>query len=117
MDSNKRGMNMSFYVDTEEVKVLDDIRWREHMSLSEIVRKAIKEYIKIHAAGNDTYKLTEWAENPNFIAMPATMSNTSKWNEYVNKHMDRKERDKLDKQLDYIRMLIKSKNHREDMEK
>ena len=79
---------------------------REGMSKSEILVELIEEYVKNHAEGNSSFKITDF-EDPNFRAMPATMSDTGKWNEYIRKHMDRKERDELYKQIDYMKMLIK----------
>ena len=111
----KKPTTVSSIIEKEELEILEDIRWRERLGRSEVIRKAIQEYSKNHSQGNDTYKLTEWAQNPEFIAMPAVMS--PNWNEYIRKHTDRKERDKLYKQLDFISMTIKSQNHMEDMEK
>ncbi len=97
----------------EEFKKIAD---REGKGRSELIIELLEEYVKNHSAGNSTFKIDDF-QDPNFIAMPATMSDTGKWNEYIRKHMDRKERDKLDKQLDHMRMLIKSQNHMEDLKK
>ena len=109
MSSNKRGINMSFYVDPEEIKLLEEIRWREHMSLSEVVRKALKDYIKIHAAGNEVFKLDDF-QDPNFRAMPATMSPKEKWSEYIKNNTDKKERIELDRIAKHISARIEAEN-------
>ena len=104
------------YLTPKELEQFEEIRWRERKKKTQIGRDAILEYIKNHGEGNNTFKIEDF-QDPNFIPMPATMSPTPKWNDYVRRHMDRKERMKLDKQLDFIRMTIKSQNHMEDMNK
>ena len=92
----------------EEFKKIAD---RERKGRSQLIVDLIEEYVKNHSSGNSTFKIDDF-QDPNFRAMPATMS--SNWHIYIRKHMDRKERDKLDKQLEHMRMLIKSQNHMED---
>ena len=46
------------------------IRWREHKSMSEIVRKAINEYIEKHSEGNDSFRLDIWVNDSTFKAVP-----------------------------------------------
>ena len=109
----------SFCFPEEKKLILQEfkkIAKREGKSKSELNMVLIDQHVKSHSDGNPAFRLDQF-QDPNFKAMPATMSPTPKWNQYVNKQMDRKERLELDKQLDYIRMLIKSKNHRDDMEK
>ena len=95
----------------EEFKKIAD---REGKGRSELIIELVEEYVKNHSEGNSSFKITDF-HDPNFRAMPATMSDTGKWNEYIRKHMDRKERDELYKQIDYMKMLIKSQNHMEEM--
>jgi hypothetical protein len=103
-------------IEHSDLEELDKIRWREHKERSEIIRIAVKEFIKIHGSGNDTFKITDF-HDPDFRAMPAFMSPTPKWTEFIIKHTDRKERDEIYKQADYIRMMARSENHREEMGK
>ena len=84
MKSGKRGSNISLYVDLLEIEELDKIRWREHKSMSEIVRKAIDEYIEKHAEGNDTFRLDTWVNNSEFKAVPTILERDGeKWFKYV----------------------------------
>ena len=84
MKSGKRGSNISLYVDLVEIEELDKIRWREHKSMSEIVRKAIVEYIEKHVEGNDTFKLDTWVQDSDFKAVPTiSEKNKGKWIDYV----------------------------------
>jgi hypothetical protein len=106
--------NITSIVEKDEREKLEEIGWREHLSISEINRKAVQEYIKNHGDGNETFKLDQF-QDPNFVAMPAFMSPTGKWTEFVVKHADREERAKIYKQADYIRMMARSQNHLEEM--
>ena len=83
MKSGDRGYSVSFYVDPEQKKILEDIRWREHKTFSEIVRKAVDEYISKHADGNDTFKLDKWSENPDFQITPAFDSASLTWSAFL----------------------------------
>ena len=107
----------SFSFSDDKKAVLEEftkIADREGKGRSELLIELVEEYVKTHSEGNPVFTLDQF-QDPNFKAMPATMSPTPKWNEYIRKHMDRKEREKLDKQLDFMRMTIKSQNHMEDM--
>ena len=109
----------SFSFAEDKKTIIDEfkkIAQREGKSKSELAMELIEQHVKTHSEGNPVFTLDQF-QDPNFKAMPATMSDTSKWNQYVRKYMDRKERMELDKQLDYIRMLIKSQNHMEELEK
>jgi hypothetical protein len=83
MKSGKRGINFSFYVDPEQIQVLEEIRWREHESMSGLVRKALQDYIKAHAEGNDCFKLDNWQIDPTFQAVPTILSNPQRWFSYL----------------------------------
>lgn len=83
MGSGKRGVNISLYVDPEQMEVLEEIRWREHQSMSSIVRKAVQEYIKAHGSGNDTFRLDNWSEDPTFQVVPTIFSEPVKWFKYL----------------------------------
>jgi hypothetical protein len=70
MKGKTRGMPYTFYIDPQEKESLEEIRWRERKSMSEIIRKAIDEYIRLHAEGNDTYTLDNWELNQTMQAIP-----------------------------------------------
>lgn len=83
MKSGDRGFSCSFYVDPEQRKILEEIRWREHKSFSEIVRKAVDEFIKAHQQGNDTFRLDNWQDDPEFQAIPTILAHSTKWFSYL----------------------------------
>lgn len=84
MGSGKRGFNISLYVDPEQMAVLEEIRWRERQSMSSIIRKAVQEYIKAHGAGNDTFRLDNWSQDPTFQAVPTIFSDPVNWFKYLS---------------------------------
>jgi len=105
----KNPISTSFRLEQEEYDEVEKIRWREHADLGEIVRRAVQDYIKIHAAGNEAFKLDDF-QDPNFIAMPATMSPDEKWNEYIRKHMTKEERNELSSKAKYMLKIIDAQN-------
>lgn len=68
-------------VEKEEREVLSEIGWREHMTTSQITRKAIQEYISAHAEGNDTFKLDQF-QDPTFKIAPTYLSHKDKWKKF-----------------------------------
>jgi len=60
MKSGKRGNNFSVYFDEQQIENIDEIRWREKKSRSEMVRIAVEEYIKNHKDGNNLFTLDKW---------------------------------------------------------
>ena len=83
----KNRKSMLTMLEQEELEALDEIRWRERMSRSEIGRKAIVDYIKAHAAGNSTFKLDQF-QDPDFKAMPAFMTPMMKWTKFIDECVD-----------------------------
>ena len=105
----KNPIGTSFRLEKEEYDEVEKIQWREHADFGEIVRRAVQDYIKIHASGNNAFKIDDF-QDPNFRAMPATMSSEEKWDEYIRNHMTREERDELDMKLKFMREVIDAKN-------
>jgi len=84
----------SCYLEAQELNMLQEIRWRERKSESEIIRLAVQEFIKAHAEGNDTFKLDTWNNNPDFQVMPSFGAERDKWRQYY-RESDKKDRTKL----------------------
>ena len=110
MSSGNRGTAISLYLDSTELKVLEEIRWRERKSLSAMVRMAIDEYLKNHAVGNDTYKIDEYVRDPEFQAVPAYFSDRETWKKHYENssekdktklRMKNVEQTKLFRQVDF----------------
>ncbi len=95
-------------VEKEERERLEEIGWREHLTVSQINRKAIQEYIKNHGSGNDTFKIDQF-QDPDFRAMPATMSPMVDWKEFINNNTDAQEDSKLELKCMGIIGVIKEK--------
>ena len=108
MGSGNRGFNVSLYVDPEQMKILEEIRWRERQSMSAIVRRAVQEYIKAHGSGNDTFRLDNWSEDPEFQAVPTVFSAHEYWTKYVD-NCDKKEKLKLLKCVSFIKKYVDSR--------
>lgn len=61
-----------------------DIQWKERLSFSEMVRKAMEEYVKKHGEGNPAFRLDQFSEQ-GMKATPAFMSGYNKWkNHFLN---------------------------------
>ena len=101
-----RGSAMCIYLDPEGVKLLDEIRWREHKSRSELVRRAIEDYLKTHGSGNDTYKLDNWKEDPDFQAVPAYYTDIETW---INHYRNANEKDRTQLRIRAIELQKKFK--------
>lgn len=102
MPNRQRGLAVSFYLDTDIATALNDIKWRERKSMSEIVRLAVQDYIKAHAEGNYSFKLDNWQVDPTFQAVPTILSDPIKWYDYL-KECSPDERSKILKSANIIR--------------
>ena len=75
--------------DEELFKKFEEIRWKERISLSELTRKAMEEYVKKHGEGNPSFQLDQFAEQ-GMKATPAFMSNYAKWkNHFINESTEK----------------------------
>src|SRR6476659_7840114 len=105
MSSKNRGTAVSLYLDQNELKILEEIRWRERKSLSAMVRMAIDEYIKAHAEGNSTFKLDQF-QDPNFRAVPTIHADREKWISHY-KDSNREDRVKLNIKINDLQKVFK----------
>jgi hypothetical protein len=65
------------------VELADTIAKREGLSFSEFIMKIIGDYVSVHAAGNPSYELTKWVEEPQFKADPAVREGNETWDKYL----------------------------------
>jgi hypothetical protein len=98
----KERRTITAYLEAEELAALEQIRWREHKGISDIIRLAIAEYVKAHAEGNETFRLDKWTEDPEFKAIPTILSEPIKWFKYLS-DCTPEERTKILKQANIIR--------------
>ena len=84
--------NLSAVLEYNEWDILSRIGYREHLSISEITRKAVVEYIKNHAEGNDTFVMTKWIADPDFQAVPTIHADREKW---INHYKDSNKEDRV----------------------
>jgi hypothetical protein len=61
---------------------------REGKKKSELITEIIEEYVKNHSEGNNTFKLDNWQQDPEFKATPALLSDREKWNNYIDECSD-----------------------------
>jgi len=66
------------------MKELENIARREGKKKSEFIVSILEEYVKTHAAGNTTFRLDNWQENPEFQAVPTLFTSYDKWKDYVD---------------------------------
>jgi hypothetical protein len=74
---------VSLLLDRDICEAMNEIRWRERKSLNEMINRALTEYVKAHGAGNDTFKLDNWNEDPTFQVVPTIFSDSQRWFEYL----------------------------------
>ena len=80
----KNPKRLSGWLEGDTYEALEQIRWREHKSFNAIINKALAEYVQAHSEGNDTFKLDQWQEDPDFHAVPTILAPTQKWYSYLN---------------------------------
>jgi hypothetical protein len=98
----KERRTITAYLEAEELAALEQIRWREHKGISDIIRLAVSEYVKAHAEGNECFRLDNWAADPDFKAIPTILSEPIKWFSYLS-DCTPEERTKILKQANIIR--------------
>ena len=79
----KERRTITAYLEAEELAALEQIRWREHKGISDIIRLAVMEYVRAHAEGNECFRLDSWTEDPEFKAIPTILSEPTKWFKYL----------------------------------
>lgn len=94
-------------MEREEEEALDKIRWREHKSMTAIKRRAIQEFIKNHAEGNNTFTLDKWEEDPTFKAVPTYFSDMDTWHKY---YKDSNETDRTQMRIRAIELQKRFRN-------
>ena len=53
MPSSKRGMNYSVYLDCDQVEMIHDLRLRDDISVSAVIRNAVELYIEHQSKKRD----------------------------------------------------------------
>jgi len=77
--------SFSYKEDKEDIiRELNVIAAREGKHRSEIIVSLIEEYVRSHSSGNDSFKLDNWQEDPDFKAVPTILAPTQKWYSYLN---------------------------------
>lgn len=80
----KQKVTTSINMEQEEKDSLEKIGWREHKTQTEMIRRAIQEFIRAHGSGNDTHTLDNWSEDSNFKAVPTILSRQEIWYKYLS---------------------------------
>lgn len=77
--------SFSYKEDKEQIIAeLNIIAAREKKHRSELIVELIEEYVKAHSSGNDSFKLDNWQQDPEFKAVPTILAPTQKWYSYLN---------------------------------
>ena len=72
-------VSISFKRDDEDLlDRFDEMKRKEGIEFSKLVRKAMTEYLTNHAEGNPAYTIDQF-QDQHFKAMPAFMSDRKKW--------------------------------------
>jgi glutaredoxin len=95
-------------LDKKLVSEIDKIRGRENADKSEVLNRAMLEYVNAHKEGNETFKLDEWTKNAEFQAVPTIFADNEKWTKYVD-DCDKKESLKLLKAVTFVREYIQAR--------
>lgn len=69
----KQRVIVSANLPIEELGIIEEagkIAKREGTSISMIIRRALKDYVKKHASGNPAFALDTWVSKPSFMAFP-----------------------------------------------
>jgi len=85
----KNRETISVTLEKDELQSLEEIRWREHLDMTKVARKAILEYIRNHAEGNTTFKLDKWNEDENFQAVPTISARPEIWYNHLSDCSDK----------------------------
>jgi hypothetical protein len=91
-------------VEKEELDEFNTIRLREGRGIAEMGRKAFLEYVRNHKAGNSTFPLEKWQEDPNFQVMPTIYARKEVWIQHF-KDLKISERKELLARLNELRKL------------
>jgi hypothetical protein len=109
--------SFSYPAEFEEVmRELHVIAAREGKEKSQLIREVLLEYVNKHKEGNDTYKLDNFQEDPEFFAVPTILAQKEKWQRYIAE-CNNEELTKLGVQSGYIRGLVEMRRSKEFRER
>jgi len=81
----------TFATEEELYKKFKAVCSREGANVGDKLNEFIQEYLKEHGDGNPNYALTQWSENPEFMATPALFRKISDWEAYTKALHGRKD--------------------------
>ena len=105
----------SFSYPVDEVNILeelDKIARREGKTRSSLTFEILKEYVKNHSEGNNTFKLDVWQEDPEFKALPTLLAGADKWNKYIDE-CDDQECTKIAVMANHVNKVIQMRRTKE----
>lgn len=71
----------------DEIEKIPDFGKKSHAEILEI---ALEEFYKVHAKGNPSFKLDNWTEDPQFIAIPALLAPKEQRNKWIENQAQKK---------------------------
>ena len=85
---------------------------REGINQSRLLITLVEDYVKNHSEGNPNFTIEQF-QDPDFVAMPATMSPLDKWDKFIKQNMTIEERRELDKRFIDLRKTINAANYKD----
>lgn len=93
----------TYYLSDSDLDVqekFEDLAYKERMSVSDLYRTAIQEYLQKHGDGNPVFTLDQFNDET-FKATPAVFRNADVWSKYYST-LDKKQYKEIDQQLQMI---------------
>ena len=101
-------MSYLLNISKEKLQELKIIAAREGKTIREILEAQIDQYLKVHGEGNPQFTMTDFVNNPKFMAFPATGSNLEHKKAWFEAHKDdKKTLEELAYDIDEYQGLLK----------
>ncbi len=116
MKKNERRIKniRTYYLSNEDFEIqekLEEIAYKERVSLSIVVIDAIKEYVIKHGDGNPVFTLDQFVEDKTMKAVPAFFRSRETWKKYIdNLNYEGKELEELLWQSQTINSFLEKKS-------
>ena len=108
----KRGYVETISFRSDHIELFEQfevIRKKENESFSEMVRKAMTEYVEKHGSGNPAFTLDQF-KDPDFKVCPSFFETKNKWAKYI-KNCNDKELDGIETKSDLVKSMINTERH------
>jgi len=86
--------------DQETINKFEEIKWKERVSFSSLIMRAVYEYVEKHGDGNINFTLEQF-QDPDFKICPALFRSMDIWGDYINK-LSGNELKEIERQIEVI---------------